>query len=61
MRTLRPCVPYATNHVRAESLLFAPDRAYERVTGEERDRDTRFFDESYSNIVGWAGRHHSCV
>lgn len=39
---------------RAESLLHVPDRAYERVTGEEWPRDTRYSFESYSNLAGWA-------
>ncbi len=47
--------PYATNHIWAESLLYTPDRAYERITGEEWDRDTRYSYESYSNTEGWAG------
>jgi hypothetical protein len=47
--------PYATNHIWAENLLYTPDRAYERITGEEWDRDTRYSYESYSNTEGWAG------
>ncbi|MFD9161812.1 hypothetical protein ACFVZ8_07320 [Streptomyces sp. NPDC059558] len=46
--------PYATDLIRAECLLYAPDRAYERITGEEWDRDTRYFYESCSNTEGWA-------
>ena len=47
--------PFAVDHIWAESLLYAPDRAYERVTGEEWGRDTRYSFESYSNAEGWAG------
>ncbi|ARE78436.1 hypothetical protein B6R96_34590 [Streptomyces sp. Sge12] len=46
--------PYATDLIRAECLLYAPDRAYERITGEEWDRDTRYSYESCSNTEGWA-------
>ncbi|MPY30764.1 DUF4240 domain-containing protein [Streptomyces adustus] len=47
--------PYATDLIWAESLLYTPDRAYKRITGEEWDRDTRYSYESYSNAEGWAG------
>jgi Protein of unknown function (DUF4240) len=47
-------VPYATSHIWAESLLYAPDHAYERITGEEWDHNTRYSYESYSNTAGWA-------
>ncbi|MFF2133709.1 DUF4240 domain-containing protein [Streptomyces olivochromogenes] len=47
-------VPYATGDIWAESLLYAPDHAYERITGEKWDRKTRYSYESYSNIAGWA-------
>jgi hypothetical protein len=53
--SFRAFVPYATNHVWAQSLLCTPDRAYKRVTGEEWDRNTRCSCESYPNIAGWAG------
>ncbi|MFF3606917.1 DUF4240 domain-containing protein [Streptomyces sp. NPDC002463] len=46
--------PYAADSVWAEGLLYAPDRAYERMTGEEWDRATRYSYESYSNTEGWA-------
>lgn len=46
--------PYATDLIWAESLLYTPDRAYERITGEEWDRDTRYSYESCSNTEGWA-------
>ncbi|MGW2063827.1 hypothetical protein ACWCO9_24920 [Streptomyces sp. NPDC001937] len=39
---------------RQEPLLYTPDRAYRRITGEERDRDTRYSYESCSNTQGWA-------
>ncbi|AKL70902.1 MULTISPECIES: hypothetical protein [Streptomyces] len=38
----------------AELLLYTPDRAYKRITGEEWDRDTRYSYESCSNVEGWA-------
>ncbi|WP_285546581.1 DUF4240 domain-containing protein [Streptomyces lavendulae] len=46
--------PYATALIWAEPLLYAPDQAYERITGEEWDRDTRYSYESCSNAEGWA-------
>ncbi|MER5918176.1 DUF4240 domain-containing protein [Streptomyces sp. NPDC001982] len=46
--------PYATDLIWAESLLYVPDEAYRRLTGEEWDRNTRYSYESYSNIAGWA-------
>ncbi|MFD8794521.1 DUF4240 domain-containing protein [Streptomyces vinaceus] len=46
--------PYATDLIWAERLLYTPDQAYERITGEEWDRDTRYSYESGSNTVGWA-------
>jgi len=46
--------PYATDLIWAESLLYTPDRAYRRITGEEWDRDTRYSYESCSNTEGWA-------
>ncbi|MFI7366420.1 DUF4240 domain-containing protein [Streptomyces sp. NPDC050149] len=47
--------PYAINLTWAESLLYTPDRAYRRITGEEWDRATRHSYESYSNTEGWSG------
>lgn len=47
-------VPYATDRIWAEGLLYAPDHAYERITGEKWDRNTRYSYESYSNTAGWA-------
>ncbi|MFD9065816.1 hypothetical protein ACFVZ3_30350 [Kitasatospora purpeofusca] len=47
--------PFVIDGTWAESLLYAPDRAYERTTGEEPGRDTRHAFESYSNAEGWAG------
>lgn len=46
--------PYATKLIWAESLLYSPDRAYKRITGEEWDRNTRYSYESCSNTEGWA-------
>ncbi|MEU9200830.1 DUF4240 domain-containing protein [Streptomyces sp. NPDC048332] len=46
--------PYATDLIWAEHLLYTPDRAYERITGEEWDRNTRYSYESRSNTEGWA-------
>lgn len=45
---------FATDLIWAESLLYTPDHAYERITGEEWDRNTRYSYESYSNTDGWA-------
>ncbi|MFJ9118990.1 DUF4240 domain-containing protein [Streptomyces sp. NPDC102394] len=48
-------VPYAAGLVWAEDLLYVPDMAYRRITGEEWDRSsTRYSYESYSNAAGWA-------
>nr|WP_236072057.1 DUF4240 domain-containing protein [Streptomyces polyasparticus] len=46
--------PYAANLIWAEPLLYVPDLAYRRITGEDWDRDTRYSYESGSNIEGWA-------
>lgn len=46
--------PYAADLTWAESLLYTPDRAYKRITGEEWDRSTRHSYESYANTEGWA-------
>ncbi|WP_369243646.1 DUF4240 domain-containing protein [Streptomyces sp. R41] len=46
--------PYAQDLIWAESLLYVPDEAYSRITGEEWDRSTRYSYESYSNTAGWA-------
>ncbi|WP_331742985.1 hypothetical protein OG762_46830 (plasmid) [Streptomyces sp. NBC_01136] len=45
---------YATGNIWAESLFYTPDHAYERITGEKWDRNTRYSYESYSNTAGWA-------
>lgn len=47
-------VPYVTEFISAESLLYVPDTAYEHITGEEWHRNTRYSYESYSNTAGWA-------
>ncbi|MFE9046487.1 DUF4240 domain-containing protein [Streptomyces sp. NPDC007818] len=47
-------VPYASDRIWAESLLYVPDEAYRRITGEEWGRNTRYSYESYSNTAGWA-------
>lgn len=46
--------PFATDLIWAENLLYTPVRAYERVTGEAWDHNTRYSYESYSNTGGWA-------
>ncbi|WP_432173949.1 DUF4240 domain-containing protein [Streptomyces sp. Tue6028] len=46
--------PYASDLIWAESLLYTPDQAYKRITGEEWNRDTRYSYESFSNTEGWA-------
>ncbi|MEV5177209.1 DUF4240 domain-containing protein [Streptomyces flaveolus] len=48
-------VPYAADLTWAENLLYVPDEAYRRITGEEWDRSTRYSYESYSNTAGWTG------
>ncbi|MFI6639052.1 DUF4240 domain-containing protein [Streptomyces sp. NPDC050504] len=45
---------FAADFVWAESLLYTPDHAYERVTGEQWSRNTRYSYESYSNTSAWA-------
>ncbi|MGY1583799.1 DUF4240 domain-containing protein [Streptomyces sp. MN13] len=45
--------PYARDLIWAESLLYVPDEAYRRITGDEWDRNTRYSCESYSNTAGW--------
>lgn len=45
--------PYARDFIWAESLLYVPDEAYRRITGDEWDRSTRYSYESYSNAAGW--------
>ncbi|MFE7184540.1 DUF4240 domain-containing protein [Streptomyces erythrochromogenes] len=51
----RAFTSYATDLIWAESLLYVPDRAYRRITGQEWDRATRYSYESCSNTEGWAG------
>ncbi|MFI8252611.1 DUF4240 domain-containing protein [Streptomyces filamentosus] len=46
-------MPYASDLVWAEALLYVPDNAYKRLTGDEWDRNTRYSYESYSNTAGW--------
>ncbi|MFJ2240991.1 hypothetical protein [Streptomyces sp. NPDC087859] len=46
--------PYARDLIWAEPLLYTPDRAYQRITGKEWDRGTRYSYESCSNTEGWA-------
>ncbi|MFE2423675.1 DUF4240 domain-containing protein [Streptomyces hokutonensis] len=46
--------PYVEDLIWAERLLYVPDEAYGRITGEEWDRSTRYSYESYSNTEGWA-------
>ncbi|MFX4291196.1 DUF4240 domain-containing protein [Streptomyces bohaiensis] len=45
--------PFATGAVWAESLLYVPDRAWRRLTGEGWERRTRYSYESCSNRAGW--------
>ncbi|MFC7933997.1 DUF4240 domain-containing protein [Streptomyces cinereoruber] len=47
-------MPYASDLVWAEALLYVPDNAYKRLTGDEWGRSTRYSYESYSNTAGWA-------
>jgi hypothetical protein len=53
LRDPRRFMPYADDLVWAESLLYVPDDAYKRLTGDEWDRGTRYSYESYSNTAGW--------
>ncbi|MGW5466151.1 hypothetical protein [Streptomyces sp. NPDC003996] len=46
---------YAAGFDWAESFLYVPDRAYEHVTGEDWDRQTRYCHESYSHAAGRIG------
>ena len=46
--------PYVLDLIWAEPLLYTPDRAYQRITGKEWDRETRYPYESCSNTEGWA-------
>ncbi|WP_404869762.1 hypothetical protein ACI1MP_28365 [Kitasatospora griseola] len=46
--------PYAAEYVRAEPLLYVPDQAYRRLTGEEWNRGTAHSYESYSDTEGRA-------
>ncbi|MGW4028994.1 DUF4240 domain-containing protein [Streptomyces sp. NPDC004838] len=48
--------PYAEEFIWAEGILYVPDNAYEHLTGEKWNRDTRYSYESYSNTEGWADR-----
>ncbi|WP_051653907.1 DUF4240 domain-containing protein [Kitasatospora cheerisanensis] len=45
--------PYAEEFVWAEPLLYVPDRAYRRLTGEEWGRGTVHGYESFSDAEGW--------
>ncbi|WP_432085501.1 DUF4240 domain-containing protein [Streptomyces sp. bgisy095] len=54
LREPRRFAKYADGLVWAEALLYVPDNAYVRLTGEEWDRGTRYSYESYSNAAGWA-------
>ncbi|MFF5300753.1 DUF4240 domain-containing protein [Streptomyces sp. NPDC013161] len=54
LRDPRLFTPYADDLIWAETLLYVPDEAYRRITGEEWDRGTRHSYESYSNTEGWA-------
>ncbi|MFF3755013.1 DUF4240 domain-containing protein [Streptomyces sp. NPDC002018] len=53
LRDPRLFTPYVRDLIWAESLLYVPDEAYRRITGEEWDRNTRYSYESYSNTAGW--------
>ncbi|XIE78362.1 DUF4240 domain-containing protein [Streptomyces sp. SBR177] len=50
--------PYTSTRYNAEWLLYVPDKAYERATGKEWDRHTRYCYESYSNRDGWPHLQH---
>ncbi len=46
--------PFTATTMEGESLLYVAQQAYERATGEEWDRATRYSFESYSNRDGWS-------
>ncbi|MFI6107619.1 DUF4240 domain-containing protein [Streptomyces sp. NPDC051310] len=46
-------MPYANALIWAEALLYVPDSAYKRLTGDAWDRSTRYSYASYSNTAGW--------
>ncbi|MFF3849914.1 DUF4240 domain-containing protein [Streptomyces sp. NPDC002328] len=54
LRDPRLFARYARDLTWAEGLLYVPDEAYRRITGEEWDRSTQYSYESYSNTAGWA-------
>jgi hypothetical protein len=45
--------PYNDELIWAEPLLYVPDDAYQNLTGEEWNRETRYSYESSSNQDGW--------
>jgi hypothetical protein len=45
--------PYNDELIWAEPLLTVPDVAYQNLTGEEWNRETRYSYESFSNHDGW--------
>lgn len=45
--------PYNDELIWAEPLLYAPNDAYQNLTGEEWSRETRYSYESFSNQEGW--------
>lgn len=47
--------PFTAPTAQGESLLYVAPQAYERVTGEEWHRATRYSFESYANRDGWQG------
>ncbi|SEM70101.1 Protein of unknown function [Streptacidiphilus jiangxiensis] len=49
-------LPFTAPTLQGEWLLYVADQAYERATGEEWDRVTRYDFESYSNRDGWPKR-----
>ncbi|MFE7135260.1 DUF4240 domain-containing protein [Streptomyces sp. NPDC057638] len=53
LRDPRLFTPYARDLIWAESLLYVPDEAYRRITGEEWDRTTRYSYETCSNTEAW--------
>lgn len=46
--------PFVSDLVRAEALLYVPDRAYEHLTGDEWEHSTQYSYESFSNTAGWS-------
>lgn len=54
LRAPQRFMPYPSDLVWAEALLYVPDNAYKHLTRDDWDRRTRYSYESYSNTAGWS-------